>query len=135
MVSISLNGVPPHQIPAASGLSNFARIVAGSFAASLATTFWDDMESVLQTRNTEAMGGAGGGSNAVQQFLWQVTHLGLSQDQAVGVLARQVSTISYLSAALDIFRLSAIVTLCLIPFIWMCKPTFAQKGAAPVAAD
>jgi len=135
MVSISLNGVPPHQIPAASGLSNFARIVAGSFAASLATTFWDDMESVLQTRNTEAMGGAGGGSNAVQQFLWQVSHLGLSQDQAAGVLARQVSTISYLSAALDIFRLSAIVTLCLIPFIWLCKPTFAQKGAAPVAAD
>ncbi|MGZ3304756.1 MAG: DHA2 family efflux MFS transporter permease subunit, partial [Asticcacaulis sp.] len=41
MVSISLNGVPGPQVPAASGLSNFSRIVAGSFAASLATTIWD----------------------------------------------------------------------------------------------
>ena len=134
MVSISLNGVPPHQVPAASGLSNFARIVAGSFAASLATTFWDDMESVLQTRNTEAMGGAGGGSTAVQQMLYQVTHLGFSQEQGVGLLARQVASQAYLSAALDIFRLSAIVTLLLIPFIWLCKPTYAT-GAVHAAAD
>ena len=32
MLTILLNGVPPQRVPAASGLSNFARITAGSFA-------------------------------------------------------------------------------------------------------
>jgi len=135
MVSISLNGIPHPQVPAASGLSNFARIVAGSFAASLATTIWDNLEAQLQTRSAEAMGGAGGGSNAVQQMLWQVTHLGLTQQQGAGLLLRQVTGQAYLSAALDFFRISAILTVLMIPLIWLCHPTFTQKGAAPVAAD
>jgi DHA2 family multidrug resistance protein len=50
MVTISLNGIAPQQLPSASGLSNFSRITAGSFAASLATTIWDRSESLHQTR-------------------------------------------------------------------------------------
>ena len=34
MLTISLDGVPPQKIPSASGISNFARITAGGFAAS-----------------------------------------------------------------------------------------------------
>jgi DHA2 family multidrug resistance protein len=56
MVTISLNGIAPHQLPSASGLSNFSRITAGSFAASLVTTIWDRSESLHQTRLAETMG-------------------------------------------------------------------------------
>src|SRR4029079_12177685 len=48
MITLVLNGIPPQQVPAASGLSNFARITAGGFAASLTTTLWDRIEAVHQ---------------------------------------------------------------------------------------
>ena len=142
MISITLNGVPPQQIPAASGLSNFARIVAGSFAASLATTIWERLEDNHQTRLAEIMGGPGGmGSGgggvtpAMQHALDGAQALGLNAQQGYGILVRQVVGQAYLGATLDFFRVSAFIILCLIPFIWLCKKTMAQPGAAPAAAD
>ena len=41
LMSLTLAGLPPERIPAASGLSNFARITAGSFGTSITTTLWD----------------------------------------------------------------------------------------------
>ena len=38
---ITLSALSPERIAAASGLSNFARITAGSFGTSMATTLWD----------------------------------------------------------------------------------------------
>src|SRR5882757_2964449 len=40
-VSILLDSVPPRQIPAATSLSNFVRIIVAGFSVSLVTTFWD----------------------------------------------------------------------------------------------
>ena len=42
LVTITLSGIAPEKIPAASGLSNFVRITAGSFGTSIATTIWQD---------------------------------------------------------------------------------------------
>ncbi len=134
MVSIGLNGIPPHQVPAASGLSNFSRIVAGSFAASLATTIWDNFEANHQTRLAEIMGGAGGGSNAINNLLANGSGA-LTQAQGVGALMRQVVGQAYLGAALDFFRISAFITVLMIPLIWLCRETRANPGAPPPAAD
>ncbi len=138
MVSITLNGVPPQQIPAASGLSNFARIVAGSFAASLATTIWDQMEIGHQTRLVEILGGPGGTTPTIAAIIDQFTGSGggggLTQTQAAGTVVRQIVGQAYFGATVDFFRVSAIIILCLIPFIWLCGRTMAQKGVA-VAAD
>jgi DHA2 family multidrug resistance protein len=50
LLGVIFDGLPPEKIPAASGLSNFLRITAGSFATSLTTTFWDRREALHQTR-------------------------------------------------------------------------------------
>jgi len=50
MITILLDGVPPQKIPLASGLSNFARITGGGFAASIVTTLWDRREALHQSR-------------------------------------------------------------------------------------
>src|SRR5262249_42851095 len=50
MITILLDGVPPPRIPLASGLSNFVRITAGGFAASVVTTIWDRREALHQAR-------------------------------------------------------------------------------------
>jgi DHA2 family multidrug resistance protein len=44
----------PHRIPSATGISNFARITGGAFAASITTTFWDRREILHQSRLAEA---------------------------------------------------------------------------------
>jgi DHA2 family multidrug resistance protein len=40
LMTITLSGLSPDRIAAASGLSNFVRITAGSFGTSIATTLW-----------------------------------------------------------------------------------------------
>lgn len=123
MISISLNGVPAHQVPAASGLSNFARIVAGSFAASLATTLWERSESVHQTRLAEIMGAT---DPAIQNALRQAGDFGLSAAQGTGVVMRQVASQAYLLASVDFFRVSSIIVILLVPLIWLAHKTLVQ---------
>ena len=87
MVTISLDGIPPHKIPSASGISNFSRIVAGSFAASITTTVWDSREALHQSRLAE---GATAFSPILQGALERLHALGFSDLQAFGALMRNL---------------------------------------------
>ena len=53
MTTIILSGLPHTAVPPASGLSNFLRITAGAFGASIATTFWDNRASLHHARLAE----------------------------------------------------------------------------------
>ena len=119
-VSISLNGIPADRVPAASGLSNFARIVAGSFAASLVTTIWERSEIQHQTRLSEVMGIT---DPAFQHAMQQAQDFGLSAAQGGSLIVRQVAGQAYLLATVDLFRISSIVILVLVPFVWLCRKT------------
>src|SRR5437773_5610430 len=80
LVSISLSGMRPERIPAASGLFNFARITAGSFGTSIATTLWDRRASLHHAQLAEHItqydpspaqalaGMQAGGMNAQQSY-------------------------------------------------------------------
>jgi DHA2 family multidrug resistance protein len=130
MITISLNGVPPHQLPSASGLSNFSRITAGSFAASLTTTIWERSESLHQTRLAETM------ASDDPTWLQAIEHLqavGLSHAQAVGAVTNQVVNQAYLLATVDFFRASAWLTVLLIPCIWLTNKAMSGGGAPPPA--
>jgi len=131
MVTISLNGVPPQQLPSASGLSNFSRITAGSFAASLATTIWDRSESLHQTRLSETMAS---NSPTWLAAVDQMQAAGLSHVQAVGAVTNQVVNQAYLLATLDFFRASAWLIVLLIPCIWLTNKAMSG-GGAHAAAD
>jgi DHA2 family multidrug resistance protein len=122
--------VPAQQVPAASGLSNFARIVAGSFAASLATTLWERSESVHQTRLAEAMAS---NSPAWLQAVDHMQAVGMTHAQAVGAATSQVVNQAYLLATLDFFRASAWLTVLLIPCIWLTNKAMSGGGAPPPA--
>ena len=130
MITLSLNGVEGAKIPSASGLSNFARITAGSFAASLTTTIWDRSESLHQTRLAETMGAT---DPAWLINLHRLEQAGFSFQQAVGAIGRQVVDQAYLLSTLDFFRVSAWLALLLVPFIWLTNR--ARGSGAAVAAD
>jgi DHA2 family multidrug resistance protein len=131
MVTISLNGVAPQQLPSASGLSNFTRITAGSFAASLTTTIWDRGEDLHQNRIAETM------ASNDPTWLAAVEHMqaaGMSHAQAVGSVTASVVNQAYLLSTLDFFRASAWLTVLLIPLIWMTNKAMSG-GGAHAAAD
>src|SRR5438876_1019354 len=53
LITLGLSGLEPDRIPSASGLFNFARITAGSFGTSIATTLWDRRASLHHAQLAE----------------------------------------------------------------------------------
>jgi len=131
MTTIAFNGIKPHQMPMASGLSNFARIVMGSFAASLTTTIWANGQANSQTRLSEIMGAFG---TPFAHTIDKLRAVGLSQAQAAMVVGNQVAGQALMESTLQFFKVSAFVILLLIPLIWVTKKSMSD-GAAPPPAD
>jgi len=129
MVTLTLNGVPGHQVPQASGLYNFARITAGSFAASLVSTIWDHSANQHQARLSEVMAS---GDPAFTAALGKLQGAGLSMTQAVGAVTNQVTNQAYLLATDDIFRVCSGLMVLLIPCVWLTRRAL---GAGHAAAD
>lgn len=129
MVTIALDRIPPAQLPSASGLSNFTRITAAAFSASIVTTAWDRREALHQSRIAEAVGHG----VPVQSALDALGRMGLTEPQAAGALTRQLTGQAYLLASTDLFWLSAVLCAALIALIWLARRPAAPSG--PVAAD
>jgi DHA2 family multidrug resistance protein len=130
MVTIQLKDVPPQQTPSATGLSNFARITAGGFAASLTTAFWDRREALHQTAMASAETTR---LNEWSQALSRLQTAGASSRQAVGALTQQVINQAYTIAALDLFWLFGVLSVLMIPLIWIARRSMGSGG--PAAAD
>jgi len=129
LIALSLSGLDAAQVPAASGLFNFARISAGSFGTSIATTWWDRRASLHHARLVEhltpydpspalAMGG-------LQDQFGGV-------DGAYAALGRAVDQQATMLSANDVFYASALLFLALIAVIWLARP--AKGGGAPIVA-
>jgi DHA2 family multidrug resistance protein len=131
MITILLDGVPPQRIPLASGLSNFARITAGGFAASIVTTMWDRREALHQSRLADQTTiFTPGLSHALQNL----HGFGLSDLAAKAAVTRTMVSQAYLLAADDIFWISGWICIVLIGTVWLCRRA-VSGGGPPVAAD
>lgn len=131
MRAIIFDGLPPEKVPAASGLSNFLRITAGSFATSLTTTFWDRREALHQSHLAESVTAY---APAYQQSLAALHAFGLGDQAAAGAISRTMVEGGYLLSSVDLFYLSGWLTVILIPLCWMVRRP-AAGGATVAAAD
>jgi DHA2 family multidrug resistance protein len=132
LVSLSLSGLAPDRIPAASGLFNFARITAGSFGTSIATTMWDRGASLHHAQLAEHISPFD--ANALQA-LDKLHAGGLGQQQSYQTLNRLLDQQAFMLSANDIFYVSALLFLGLIAIIWLARPVRSPAGAATVAAS
>ncbi len=119
LVSLILTGLAPERIPAASGLSNFARILSGSFGTSIATTLWDNRAILHHAQLTEYVSNS---SAATQGYVRALQAAGLSPQQAGAVINRSIDVESHLLAANDLFWVSSILFLIMIGVIWCARP-------------
>lgn len=124
LVTITLSGLTPDRIPAASGLSNFLRITAGAMGTSLTTTLWDNRATLHHTQLSETINL---GNNAATSAMAGLGSSGFSTEQVLGQMNRIVDQQAYMLATNDIFYASAILFLLLIPLVWLARP---QKGGA-----
>jgi len=131
MITILLDGVPPQKIPLASGLSNFARITGGGFAASIVTTLWDRREALHQSRMADQTTIFTPG---LTKALAGLHSAGLPELSAKAAVTRTMTSQAYLLAANDIFWASGWICILLIGMVWLCKRA-VSGGGAPVAAD
>jgi DHA2 family multidrug resistance protein len=129
LVTITLSGIPPVQMPAASGLSNFARITAGSFGTSISTTLWDHRATMHHAQLVEKL--TPYDPNATQA-LANMQASGLTPDQSLALLNRFVDQQAALLSANDIFYASALLFLAMIGLVWLAKP--GKKVASPEVA-
>ena len=128
LTSIILSGQPPEKIPAAAGLSNFVRIMFGGIGTSVASTVWDSRTALHHAQLAEHTGNH---NPAFAQAVQALTAQGLSEPGAWAVIERTLSVQASTLAAVDIFRLSAILFICLIALVWMTKPRKTPGAPSP----
>ncbi|MDQ8001875.1 MAG: DHA2 family efflux MFS transporter permease subunit [Bordetella sp.] len=129
LVTITLSGLTPDRIPAASGLSNFARITAGAMGTSIATTLWENRATLHHAQLTEAVNQ---GSTAATGAIGALGSAGLGPEQVLAQINRLVDQQAFMLATSDLFYGSAVLFLLLIPVIWLSKP--ARGGGSSDAA-
>ena len=131
LVTITLSGITPDRIPAASGLSNFARITAGAFGTSISTTVWENRASLHHAQLVESIQQ---GNATAMGALQGLNAAGLSPEQALAQVNRLVDQQAFMLAANDVFLASAVIFLALIPLVWLSHPLPATAGSADAAA-
>jgi DHA2 family multidrug resistance protein len=131
LLAVMFDKLPAQKVPAASGLSNFLRITAGSFAVSLVTTFWDRREALHQSQLADTITQY---APSYQQSLSQLHQFGLNDQGAAGAITQAMVGQGYLLSSLDLFYFSAWLCVALIPLCFLVpRPKVAHT--APAAAD
>lgn len=127
-----LSGLPPERIPAAAGLSSFVRVFCGAIGTSIATTAWNNRTIMHHAQLTEHVTPY---STSLQQMLNNLSgNFGMNTEQAVGLIEHSLGSQAAMIGINDIFWLSAVIFILIIPVIWIIKPAKGGAGAAEAAA-
>ncbi|AIO65905.1 DHA2 family efflux MFS transporter permease subunit [Burkholderia oklahomensis] len=132
LVSITLSGLPAHRIPAASGLSNFVRIMCGGIGTSIFQTAWDHRNNFHHAQLVEQ---ANPYNPTFNQAVTQMGQLGLTPDQAHGLINNLATQQAAQLGVNDLFYISAAIFVLLIALIWITKPERAGGGDSSAAAS
>jgi MFS transporter, DHA2 family, multidrug resistance protein len=127
LISLILSGLAADRVPAASGLSNFARILCGSMGTSIATTLWDNRATLHHAQLTEYVSGS---SHATQQYIQTLQAGGLNAQQAGAAINRSIDVESHLLAANDLFWISSVLFLLLVGVVWLARPVKGNTSSA-----
>ncbi len=130
LVTITLAGLAPREIPAASGLNNFVRITLGSFGTSISTTLWDHRATLHHAQLAEHITAF---DPTGLQALQAMQASGMTHEQSLGFLNYMINQQASLMSATDIFRASAYLFAGLIFVVWLTRPVHS-RGASAAAA-
>ena len=131
LLALTLSGLTPDRIPAATGLSNFVRITAGAVGTSVTTTLWDNRMALHHAQLVEAISRP---DNPARAALQQMQAQGMTEPQALSALNRLIDQQAAMLGANDIFWLSSMLFVALIGLVWLARPMKGGDGAAASGA-
>jgi MFS transporter, DHA2 family, multidrug resistance protein len=131
LLALGLSGLAPERIPSASGLINFARITAGSFATSITTTLWDRRATLHHAQLVEHLTQS---DPVAAQAFSNLQNGGLGADQSYAFMNRLVDQQAFTLSADDIFYVSGLLFLALTVLIWFARPPEGGGADASVEA-
>jgi DHA2 family multidrug resistance protein len=132
LVSIILSGLPPERIPAAAGLSNFARIFCGAVGTSIAGTVWSHRTVVHHVRLTEQASIDNPAFNQAIATLQSQFHLDVGA--AYASFESMVANQAAVMGLDDFFYASTFIFILIIPLIWITRPTKSGDSTEASAA-
>ena len=124
LTTLTLSGQPPERIPAAAGLSNFVRIMAGAMGTSIATTVWDSRASLHHAHLTESLTAI---NPVFVSMMEGLQASGLTSEQAMLQINRLIDQQAFTRAADDVFLASSVMFLLLIGLIWFTRRPAQHK--------
>ena len=127
LMSLTLSDIPPNLLASAAGVSNFIRILGGSFGTSLSITLWDRRAAFHHEMMAERVTEYSSTTNDAMATLG-----GLEQPLSSGyaMLERTMQQQAVMLATNDIFWVSALIFAGLIFLVWFARP--GQTGAKEV---
>lgn len=127
IISILLSGLPNNRIASAAGLSNFLRILGGSFGTSIFVTWWANREKFHQSIIVQGLTDY---NTHMKSALQQLHSLGFTAKSSYAFVTQSVVNQAYMLATNDIFFASGFIFLGLLLLIWFAKPPFLAKPGA-----
>lgn len=123
---IILSGLPPDRLAVASGLSNFFRTIAASFATAISVFVWDHRAIYHHAVLNEYVSVS---NPLAVDFIDRTKALGLPTDSANALVDQMVSQQGVMLATNDVFWCIGVLCLLLIGSIWLTRPPFGTVGA------
>jgi DHA2 family multidrug resistance protein len=131
ILMLAFSGLAHDRIPSASGLINFTRISAGSFATSITTTLWDRRATLHHEQLVQHLTDS---NPVMNQTMAQLHAGGLTSQQAYVLLNNLVDRQANMMSADDIFYVSGFLFIVLIGIIWLARPKRGGGAGSEAAA-
>ncbi|HEY3536760.1 MAG TPA: DHA2 family efflux MFS transporter permease subunit [Trinickia sp.] len=131
LTAIILSGLSVDKIPAAAGLSNFMRVLAGGVGTSLISTGWNDRTILHHAQLVEQS--SVNNPDYVSSIANLRAMLGGGMDQAAAFFEHSLNAQAAMLGLNDIFWLSSMIFIAIIPLVWLTRPAKAGGAATAVA--
>ncbi|MEX3812598.1 DHA2 family efflux MFS transporter permease subunit [Paraburkholderia sp. BR13439] len=131
LTTIILSGQPPERVPAAAGVSTFARMFFGGVGTSIAGVVWNNRTIMHHEILTQQSSPTNPMFNA--QIDAYHSLLGLGRGASYALFDHTVQTQAAMLALNDVFYAAAVIMIVIIPLIWITKPGKAGGSNDPAA--
>jgi DHA2 family multidrug resistance protein len=118
LVALSLAGLPPERVAAASGLQTAIRMMSGSLMASLAQTFWEQRSRFYQNKLVDTLTPF---QDRVRGTVDGLHQSGLAGDQSWAVVWHQVIVQADMLSLNDFFYVSSFGFALSIAIVWLAR--------------
>ncbi|MGE4243115.1 DHA2 family efflux MFS transporter permease subunit [Ramlibacter sp.] len=118
LVTLAIAGMAQHHHASASGIMNFARMIAGAIGTSVTFTLWESRASTHRAQLAEALTTT---HPALPSALDTLGAAGLNAQQSHAYVDRLLEQQAYMLATSDVFGASALLMLLLVPVLWVSR--------------